>query len=286
MRLLNDIDMAGAGKGKGKFESIGTLKGNFICFDHTISNLNLDGTKGFGLFNITETAATSIQDLKVKTVTATKTSIFTGLAALVNTAGGPITVKNVDVSGIDFKNTAAKFQQVGGIIGWGANTVTMESVKAAGTIDGYAYLGGLVGYLSGANSTFDKCDASGIAFKQSWDSGQAMDIDYARVGGFVGTVAAGKSVTIKDGVAPTDINFDKKAKMYTSDTAVGTGKFYNYNKEQTFIGFSGNNLTSYPRMAVSTINGATWCADAGWGGTDKTHGSMPVHNYLYTWPAH
>ena len=122
-----------------------------------------------------------------------------------------------------------------------------------------------------------------------------MDIDYAKVGGFVGNVSAAVAVTIADGVAPTSINYSKPGKMYVSDTTAGTGNFYTYNPLQYFIGFSGNsnNTIEATKIAVSTINGSKWCAEKGFGiangktaATDNSHVSGGVtHKYLYNWPA-
>jgi hypothetical protein len=292
LRLLNDIDLTGnvADKGKGKWKSITTLMGSFKAFGHKIKNMNLNNAAAYGLFKTTETGAVSVEDLTLENVTLdTKAANVDGIGSVVATSVGTLTVKNVTVTGINFQDTGKKLVNVGGMIGLSTKPVSMDNVKVAGTIDGFAPLGGFIG---GANDnvTIAKGDASGIAFKQTYDSGLAMDITYAQIGGFIGNVAASKTVTITDGTAPSTINYDKSAKMYTSNTTVGTGKFYNYQAEQKFIGFSGNKLATYPQMGYSTINGTKYCAEADWtdgATTDKSHNhGTTAYTFLYTWPAH
>lgn len=294
LRLLNDIDLTGndATKGKGQWKSIGTLMGSFKAFGHKIKNMNLNNASAYGLFTTTETGAVSVEDLTLENVTLdTKAANVDGIGSVVATSVGTLTVKNVTVTGINFQDTGKKLVNVGGMIGLSTKPVSMDNVKVAGTIDGFAPLGGFIG---GANDnvTIAKGDASGIAFKQTYDSGLAMDITYAQIGGFIGNVAASKTVTITDGIAPSTINYDKSAKMYTSNTTVGTGKFYNYQAEQKFIGFSGNKLATYPQMGYSTINGTKYCAEAGWtdgATTAKSHKDghgTDEYTFLYTWPAH
>ncbi len=286
LRLLNDIDLAGAGKGKGKWKSITTLKGSFKAFGHKIKNMNLNNDNAYGLFLNTENATVSVEDLTLENVTLdAKSGNVDGLGSVVATSIGTLTVKNVTVTGINFQNTGKKLQYIGGMIGLSTKPVEMDNVKVSGSIDGFAPLGGFIG---GANDnvTIAKGDATGIAFKQTYDSGLAMDITYAQVGGFIGKVGTGKNVTITDGTAPSAINYDKLEKMYTSNTTVGTGKFYKYDAKQRFIGFSGNKLGSYPQMGTASINGANWCVDADWGKADLNHlHGTTSYNYLYLWPA-
>lgn len=298
LRLLNDINMNGTAESvKGKFKSIQTLKGSFIAFDHTIKNLNLDGNMAAGLFASTETAATSVENLKITNVTADKTVDVAGLGAVIAVNMGPVTIKNVEVTGINFKTASGKYlSYVGGILGYANNTATVTNVKVAGEIDGYQGLGGIIG-VAAAAPTITKGDATGISFKQTYDNGLAMDIKYARVGGFIGSVAKGIKATIAEsaGKAPADAAFAnlKTAKMYTSNTTVGSGKFYNYQREQNFIGFSGNKLDGTDesgKMSTSVINGTNYCVDADWtdgATTAKSHNhGTTAYTFLYTWPAH
>jgi hypothetical protein len=236
----------------------------------TVSNLTIDGVKGeFG---------------------ARKTK---GIGGIYATVANAATFDNVTVKGIAINNTK-EMKGVGGLVGIAKAAVTATSATVAGSIDGYSCLGGFVG-TTNSNATFDKSDATGIAFKQTYDTGKAMDIEYAKISGFIGNVSTATAVIeIKgDSKAPATINFDKEAKMYSSNVAVGTGDFFKYNKLQNFIGFSGNTITGTTHMGTCKINQAgteVWCAEAGWGiagdDTDLSHVFGGVtHNYLYNWPA-
>jgi hypothetical protein len=121
-----------------------------------------------------------------------------------------------------------------------------------------------------------------------------MDLNYAKIGGAIGNVSTNAVVTITSSTAPATINYDKAAKMYTSDSSEEDGNFYKYNAEQNFIGYSGNkNVTdTSKKIAQSKINGVEYDCLAGWGwlgatevDADKWHkvGLVKV-SYLYTWP--
>ena len=294
VQLLNDIDLKDKNTWKGFNMGGASLK----CYElkvnaakevelsakaRTISNLNL--TAASGLIN-TNTAATSIKDLTIATVKGTKAADASNIGALIGTNNkADATFENITVSGIDIKAASLKkLQNVGGLVGNNTVAVTLKDVTVGGAIDGYIALGGLVGATSAA-VVADGCDASGIAFKQTFDSDYAMDLDYAKVGGFIGTVTSDAVITITDGTAPATINFDKTAKMYTSDTGTSTGKFYNFVKKQNFIGLSGTAGSGSFTQSIgySTINDTKYCAEAAYANTEDTHDHAGPVTYTYLW---
>lgn len=260
----------------------------------TIKNLVLaDGgaRTAAGLFETINGAAT-IQNITIDGVTAEFSAPAIGLkdvGAIAGQASAAVTFANVEVKNFDVSSTVS-LSNVGGLIGSTTATFDATDCKFAGAIDGYKCLGGFVGTTDKA-ATFANCDASGITFNQTWNSPKTMDIDYAKIGGFIGSVTASVGVTITDGVAPASITYDKAAKQYVSDTSAGTGNFYTYEARQNFIGFSGNmNNNIALRIGNSTINGVNYCAEAAFGtsaegGNDgHDHGLVPF-TYLFTWPA-
>ena len=205
----------------------------------TISKLNY-GMIGNGLFN--KFAGNKIENLNIAGV---KSELNTTKAQ--NTVGGLIgeatagaNIGFVNVTGI----ALAAEHNIGGLIGTsnGATNIYNCSVNcsvADNSIKGGYALGGLVGLVK-ANILAENCDASGIKFKQDFDSEKKMDIKYAKVGGFFGTVENKSQVEIVDGKAPASINYDKKAMMYVSDVNESLGNFYDYKANQNFIGYCGH----------------------------------------------
>ena len=301
-KLANNIDLKseafkGIVKG-GNFEGIkvaeqGVADAN-LKFP-TIKNLKLEEDNN-GLF-AEITAAATISNITIDGVTTAlpTAAASKNIGAIAGSASAAVTIENVTVKNIAIAGATGKaLTNVGGFIGKATAAFDATDATVAGSIDGYSCLGGFVGTTNSA-ATFDNCDASAITFAQTYNSPKSMDIDYAKVGGFVGNVSAAVAVTIADGVAPTSINYSKPGKMYVSDTTAGTGNFYTYNPLQYFIGFSGNsnNTIEATKIAVSTINGSKWCAEKGFGiengktaATDISHVSGGVtHKYLYNWPA-
>lgn len=293
---LNDQPWTGYPQ-KGKFQAAKVVDQDDAEDTYaTISKLNLKdlgADKNNGLFT-NNTGASSVYNLTINGAKGTFTNDQTkGIGVIYGTAANAAEFNNVTISDIDIKNsnTAKKMTGVGALVGIATAAIDATDVTVAGSIDGYSCLGGFVGTTSKA-ATFDGCDASAITFKQTFNSGKTMDIDYATIGGFVGNVSADVAVTITDGVAPASINYEKTSKMYVSDTSSETGNFYTYHPLQYFIGFSGNN-NSATTIAISSINGTKYCAAKGWGiannktvETDIDHGTgASYHKYLYSWPA-
>lgn len=293
--LANDIDLKsnafkGITKG-GNFEGIEVVR---VKEDSeadtypTIKNLKLEEGNN-GLFAVINAAAT-ISNITIDGVTTAlpTDANSTNIGAIAGKASAAVTIENVTVKNINIAGATGKaLSNVGGLIGQATAAIDVTDATVVGTIDGYKSLGGFVGTTNSA-SKFDGCDASAIAFKQTFNSPKAMDIDYATIGGFIGNVTDAVAVTVTEGVAPATINYDKPAKMYVSDTSSETGNFYTYEARQNFIGFSGNG-NSAVKIANSEINGTKYCADAAFG-TSKAnednghpHGTVP-YTYLFTWP--
>lgn len=219
----------------------------------TISNLNYEKI-GTGLFNVF--AGGTIKNLNIAGVKSvlndTKAQDFVG--GLVGNVTSDAQIENVDVSGIAL---AAK-HNIGGLVGKTDAQLTVKNSKVAGEIKGGYALGGLVGLVK-AKILAENSDATAITFKQDFDSKKTMDIQYAKVGGFFGTVENKAAVEITDGKAPASINYDKKAKMYVSDVNESLGNFYDYKANQNFIGYSGHAGADggITIAATNYINGAS-----------------------------
>jgi len=212
----------------------------------TISNLNYEKI-GTGLFN--KFAGNKIENLNIagvkseKAATAQKT-----VGGLIGEATGAANIGFVNVTGIKL----AAEHNIGGLIGTSNGASNIYNCSVAGEIKGGYALGGLVGLVKAAILA-EESDASGITFKQDFDSGKTMDIKYAKVGGFFGTVENKASVLITSGKAPASINYDKKAKMYVSDVDESLGNFYDYKANQNFIGYSGH-VGSTEGVTIAGIN--------------------------------
>ena len=291
--LNNNIDLdnqpwAGYAQ-KGTFAGVKVVAQNTADEYPVIKNLNLKKEETTetdylnGLFT-ENTADSEVKNITFDGVTAEFGAAKTrGIGAIYGKTTNAATFENVIIKGINIKNTK-EMRGVGGLVGITSQPITATSCEVAGTIDGYGWLGGFVGNNSSATAvlTFDKCDASGIAFKQTYDSGKAMDLNYARIGGFVG--ASPFYVEISNSVAPASINYDKAAKMYKSSDDAISGNFYNYQAEQNYIGFSV--LAKDNAALTARINGKNYC-NHGWDGiTSKSHNHGTVKfYYLNTWPA-
>lgn len=306
IRLANDIDLQGKNGQKGYdkwdgFDMSGTFlstefnaeKGTYEAAKdkHTIFNLDLQNSKSHGLVN--NNTATSFMALVIDGVYSAKgMSTVKNIGALIGTNTANVTIQDVEIKNIQITDIGLDKQNYGGVIGASTGETTFKNVKVSGSIDAYSCIGGLIGTTSKA-ANIDGCDVSGISFKQTYDSGKAMDLNYAKVGGAIGNVSTNAVVTITDSKAPTTINYDKKAKMFTSNSSEEDGNFYVYKAEQNFIGYSGNNNQSdvSKKIAQSKINGTEYDALAGWlnkttpAAADLYHvvSSKNVY-YLYTWP--
>lgn len=296
VKLYNDFDLAGAGAGAAKWvgfdaESLTSFeieKGAEKAKVRTIENLNLENAAAKGLVNTLSGTAMLVKDLTIKNVTGAKEADADGIGALAGANTGVGTIENVTVTGLALAPATGKcYTKVGGLIGNNSADVTLKTVKVVGSIDGYKELGGFIGATS-ANVTIDGGDAEGITFNQTFDSGKAMDINYAMVGGAIGTVTGDKNVTIDAAsIAPASINFAKSSKMYVSNTSAEDGNFYTYTLNTTtpqlMVGYCGNQ--NHWSVGTVKIGGKTF-EKRNFGQTDHewVDGSGTRHYALYVWP--
>ena len=265
----------------------GYLPGETVDDAHTISGLNLTVANGL-IKQYTGAANATINGLKIVGVTANKAATAKGVGALIamnKATAGTLTIEDVAISDINIAAASGtQLLWVGGVIGLNTNDIVLNRVSVAGTIDGYSGVGGLVGRTSSNNVTVTDCDAEGIVFAATYDSGKKMDIEYATRGGFIGNVQKATAITITGGKVPASINYGFDGKMYVSDTSASTGDFFDYSAKQNYIGYSGTNATQ--KITACTIDGDAYCAEAEFGETDEDHVVGTVtHTYLYIWPA-
>ena len=248
----------------------GILKGTTNLVDSKrktiISNLNLNAAGGF-VKTVSGANAINIKDLTIDGVTITHTAALAGVGALVGnvTATNTLTINNVDVKNIAIAanskdNKVLSLKKVGGLIGQvtGTNTVALVKTTTAGTIDAYSEIGGFIG-ASAAAVTIDKDSKAEVTISQSYESGASLDIDYAKIGGFIGTVTGTKDITINGAATPAMPTHKGEAIEYISNTEAGVGVFYKYvpNANQPYVGYSGAGSTSYTyTLGEITVNNA------------------------------
>ena len=238
----------------------------------TISNLNYEKI-GTGLFN--KFAGGTIENLNIDGVKSENNKQAT-IGSLIGQATGAANIGYVNVTGIALKAQ----HNIGGLIGTSNGASDIYNCSVAGNIQGGYALGGLVGLVKAAILA-EESDATAITFNQDFDSKKTMDIQYAKVGGFFGTVENKAKVEITDGSkAPASLNFDKKAKMYVSDVDESLGNFYSYKANQNFVGYSGHNGTgaSVTIAGTSWINGAKYMVPSDFKNTVSSG-----YKALYTW---
>lgn len=179
--LTADIDLANY-----NWTPIGNSTNNFAgSFDgnnHKIYNMNITNTAassgvGYGLFGYI--SGSSIENLTVDGIISLTNSSSVGdgyVGGVVGAGTGAVTLNNVH-SDVDITITRVKgnWASVGGIVGDGGSTITMTNCSNTGTIKGYRYVGGVLGYASGG--TFSGCYNAGAV------SG------YQYIGGIVGSGA-------------------------------------------------------------------------------------------------
>ena len=276
MNFYADIDLnnkdwtsipAGIAKINGKNKTISNLKKNPLFADLTqnldlkdltIAGADLDG----GYYKGALAGEAYLVDLNIENVKVT------GLKINVATSMGA---------------PAAAYYN-GGIIGFvsaSGKTIKFKKVSASGEIDCSYYTGGLVGYLSSGDVTFDTC-TSNVTIKQTYDSGKSMGLDFARIGGFVGSMyqssSSDKVAITGSTTAPTHAWAKKE---FHSDTSYSSGDFFLYTAQQDFIGFSGAGSSSSPkRISDLKINGTSYgvpsfgTADGG-----LAPGQKPVYDF-------
>lgn len=269
---------------------------------HTISNINLNNlekknkTKNVGFIGAATTLTVTNLTLDNvqftmgyvnKGATDNDTFMATGVAGLAGSATGAINLTNVTV------NLAANFGYsgytasgegntvevdatkvgIGGLVGIAGGDAVLNKVVVNGAlIQGYTSLGGFIGVTTG-DITIDKnCKSNITAFKSNYSDPSATNIEmnYGRIGGAVGYVAAVKAVTIAYGATTKNVSATLPAggegKLYVSVTA-GTGnKLWSWSRNQQWIGFSA--AEAAPGTAIGTV----------------TIGKSATENYDYVTP--
>jgi hypothetical protein len=233
-----------------------TVKGN----KKTISNLKKQPLFGTGTY-----------DLAVKDLTIAGADLDGGdyIGALAGwSTGSTLDINNVKVTGLKINPakaggnlTASSYN--GGLFGYvyaSGKDIKFTKVSVAGEIDCSYWAGGLVGILGNGIAKFDNC-ASTVTIKQSFDTGKSMGLNYARIGGFIGSVAQSKystdAITITGSTNAPAHAWAKKE--FHSDTSWAAGDFFLYTPQQDFIGFSGAGSSSSSSQVWSvSINGTSY----------------------------
>ena len=174
-----------------------------------------------------------------------------GVGALVGTTTAKVTAKYVDVTlknqnfGFTGTTKGDNFVNVGGLIGYAADGAEIENTNVSGApISGYRNLGGLIGTaVKGTGTTEYKFTATStnVTFNQAITNDNTMDCWYAAIGGFIGACVGKPDVTLvgtgNTAAAVAETAF--QAKKYVSSTSTSDGRFFNFERKQNFLGFSG-----------------------------------------------
>ena len=234
---------------KGKFEGVKVVAKDVNEDDRaypTIKKLNI--SKG-GLFSA-NTADASVENITIDGVSTKE------LAAKLENAGAiyastktgtNVTINNVAVKGIDLtsgvnaKSEKQQLNKAGGLVGKNEATLKLTSATTEGSIVGYHSLGGLVGDLADGSVTTDAKTKAAVAVSSDFPSGKDMDIDYARIGGLIGTVTGSSATATIDAATTATKPTHKFASLeYTSDEVAGAGYFYTFKPiNEEFFGVCG-----------------------------------------------
>lgn len=233
--LYADIDLDGASKANWEPKA---LTEAFDGKKHTIKNINVivpaDGndaakaSAGLGLFSTISANVSNLtlDGVKVDAKQFTTASKKYGVSNIGALAGksitNAVTIANVKVKKATLSSEAGVYEvgdyNIGGVVGSAENAIILNSVVVeASSITGYHSLGGYVGAAAN-NFTVAKASdgdkwvpSTAVTFAHNYDanavSGDLVTIDskYAQVGNFLGTFAAGKTLTISD-IADASIN--------------------------------------------------------------------------------
>ena len=222
--------------------------------------LTVDYAVPMGLFN-TAASALTVDHLELANVEAQTTlmpykatefstngNVVVGIGALVGNASRKVTTKYVTVTlknqNFGSTNTANKFINVGGLIGYASAGADIQNTNVSGApIAGYRDLGGLIGTATTAGAAYDfNTCTTNVTFSQAVANTNTMDCWYASIGGFIGLCSAKPDVTITGTNSAAAINDAQNTywgKMYVSSTSTSDGRFYNFTRAQNYLGFSG-----------------------------------------------
>lgn len=249
-------------------------------------------TAGLGLFsdlknNVTNLILDGVTINAVKYTTGGTGYVVDNIGALAGKVSvADKTIKAVTVKNVDLSSTGGA-KNIGGVIGTNTAAVTLTGVKLEGSneIAGYYQMGGLVGYAAENVTINTKAKAAAPAtaadvvcaatasFTANYNSATttpALDKNYLSVGNFIGAALNTKTIAIT--CAAADVNATKTVDLsifpgYTKHN-VGVN-FYDYIFGQTLIGWSGDtdftvapqiNTKNYQRYASKTTwnNAATY----------------------------
>lgn len=176
-------------------------------------------------------------------------NVVVGVGALVGNASAKVTAKYVDVTlknqKFGYTETEGEFINVGGLIGYANAGADIQNTNVSGApISGYRQLGGLIGTAATAGMSYDfTACTTNVTFNQEIANNNTMDCKYASIGGFIGKCEAKPNVTLVGAANSTAAIDDTQnaywGKMYVSSTTTSDGRFYNFERKQNFLGFSG-----------------------------------------------
>ncbi len=253
-KTIKNIKVAVPGDGTAAAANAGL--GLFTTLAHNVTNLTLDGV--------------TIEAAPYKVGSATAKSVVSNIGAL---AGQLIAAKEIKY--VTIKNIKLSSSNGGGVIGGviGTNTyaATLTGVVVSGTntIKGYGDLGGLIGYAA-ENVTIQKCakngvksgvpsadvaSAAAVSFSTDYNNTAVTnDLKYLQVGNFIGS-AADKTIVITDAAdAKPTLTYDKSTYAGTTlyqevEGNVTTKSYSIVFDKQTLIGWCGKvAFTTAPKI--------------------------------------
>lgn len=273
--------------------------GLFATLANDVENLTLDGV--------------TIAAVPYKVGAATVTTPVDNIGALAGTITADAEVKYVTIKNIALSTTGGG-SYVGGVIGatdGGDPTLTGVTVSGTNTIKGYGNLGGLIGFAADdvtiqkvAKDTYGtgkpaadvKSDAavSFTANYNSYSTSVTNDMAYLKVGNMIGS-ADDVAIVITDAASanPT-LTYDKSiytgTSVYQYIAGGNTISVAIVSDNQSLIGYSGVDDTvpatpATPFTAAPTINGKTYDVygkKAGVGGADEAKVANGYAYYFYT----
>ena len=175
-----------------------------------------------------------------------KYSDFANVGAVAGIVSDAATFQGITVEDAEFDGSLrTDVYNVGGLIGYTNGGADIQNSSVSGApISGYRNLGGLIGTaVKGTGATEYKFTATStnVTFNQAITNNNTMDCWYAAIGGFIGACVGKPDVTLvgtgNTAAAVAETAF--QAKKYVSSTSTSDGRFYNFERKQNFLGFSG-----------------------------------------------
>ena len=206
-------------------------------------------TAGLGLFselknNVTNLVLDGVTINAVQYTTDNTKYVVSNIGALAGKLTAAKEIKYVTIKNINLSSSNGG-GVIGGVIGTNTAAATLTGVVVSGTnaIKGYGNLGGLIGYAA-ANVTIKKCgkgdvvedkipaadvvSAATVSFTANYNNPNATnDVNYLRVGNFIGSAPTSAKITITDAASV------KPALTYDKSTYTGTTKYQTTEEGQT-----------------------------------------------------